>query len=105
MNDMDLLREDRRRLAEDLRLVLRDADSVLRHKLTDVTDDYAEARDRLEQTIAEAKDRLSGVERSLRRGAEEAVKDTDKLVRSHPWESMGVGVGVGMLIGLLVGRK
>ncbi len=109
MSELDRLREDRRRLAEDLRLVVRDTDDILRHKIADAGDEYELARRKLEQSILAAKDRLGDLESLARERAENATEQTDAYVRAHPWESMGmgagVGVGVGVLIGLLVGRK
>jgi ElaB/YqjD/DUF883 family membrane-anchored ribosome-binding protein len=33
-----------------------------------------------------------------------AAKATDKTIREHPYEAMGVAFGLGLLIGLLVAR-
>jgi len=109
MSELDKLREDRRRLAEDLKLVVRDTDDILRHKFSDAGDEYEQARRKLEKSILAAKDRLVDLEYLARETAERATEQTDAYVRAHPWESMsvgaGVGVGVGVLIRLLVGRK
>jgi ElaB/YqjD/DUF883 family membrane-anchored ribosome-binding protein len=34
-----------------------------------------------------------------------AAKATDQVIRTHPYESIGVAFGVGLLIGVLVARK
>jgi len=109
MSELDKLREDRRRLAEDLKLVMRDTDSILRHKVEDAGEEYEQAKQKLERTVSRVRDHLGDLEATVRDRAERATEQTDAYVRSHPWESMGVGagigVGVGMLIGLLAGRK
>jgi len=33
------------------------------------------------------------------------AKATDKVIREHPYESIGVAFGVGLLIGVLATRK
>ena len=34
-----------------------------------------------------------------------AAKASDKAVREHPYQSVGIAFGVGLLVGLLVGRS
>ena len=35
----------------------------------------------------------------------EAAKATDKVIRDHPYESIGAAFGLGLLIGVLVARR
>ena len=37
--------------------------------------------------------------------AVEGAKATDKAIRTHPYESLGVAFGVGLLVGVLVARR
>jgi len=109
MNEMDILREDRRRLVEDLKLVVRDTESILRHKVSDAGQGYTEARDRLERTLQDAKSEVERLEKKAVDTARSAAHETNEYVHRHPWETsgvgMGVGVGVGVLLGLIVGRR
>jgi len=41
----------------------------------------------------------------LEQRAREGVKATDRLVREHPYQSLGIAFGVGLLIGVLVNRR
>jgi|SRR5947209_152427 len=34
-----------------------------------------------------------------------SVKATDRVIRDHPYESLGIAFGVGILIGVLINRK
>ena len=34
-----------------------------------------------------------------------SVKATDRVIRDHPYESLGIAFGVGVLIGVLINRK
>lgn len=105
MSELDKLREERRRLAEELKSVVRNTESILKHKFSDAGDEYEQARHKLEHSITAAKDQLGELEYLAREKAERATEETDAYVRAHPWESIGLGLGVGVLIGLLVGRK
>lgn len=105
MSDTDILRESSRRLAEDLKRVVDDAESILQQKVQDAGTGFVEARERLERSLQSARGRLETVNRSVLDSSREALHSTDEYVRDHPWQSVGVGVGVGLLVGLLIGRK
>ena len=55
----------------------------------------------LENVIEKAKD----VCERLQNQTAAAAKATDKTVREHPYESIGVAFGLGVLIGFLVFRR
>jgi ElaB/YqjD/DUF883 family membrane-anchored ribosome-binding protein len=58
-------------------------------------------RANLENVIEKAKD----VCERLQNQTAAAAKATDKTVREHPYEAMGVAFGLGVLIGFLVCRR
>ncbi len=60
-----------------------------------------ELRARLEAAIERAK---AACER-LEEKTVAAAKATDKAVREHPYQAVGIAFGVGILIGVLVGRS
>jgi len=41
----------------------------------------------------------------LEEKTKEAAKATDRTIREHPYESIGIAFGVGLLIGVLVARR
>jgi ElaB/YqjD/DUF883 family membrane-anchored ribosome-binding protein len=55
---------------------------------------------RLAATIEKAKD----VCETLEQKTVAAAKATDKAVREHPYQALGIAFGVGVLIGVLVAR-
>ena len=61
----------------------------------------ADLRERLSQTLESAKATC----RRLEEKASERAKATDKVIRTHPYESIGVAFGIGLLIGVLVRRR
>jgi ElaB/YqjD/DUF883 family membrane-anchored ribosome-binding protein len=53
-------------------------------------------------------DRLAGFTGLIQRveqTAAERAKAADKLVRGHPYQTIGLVLGLGALIGVIVGRK
>ena len=64
-------------------------------------DEKSELRARLEAAVEKAK----AVCESLEEKTVAAAKATDKAVREHPYQAVGVAFGLGVLIGVLVARS
>jgi ElaB/YqjD/DUF883 family membrane-anchored ribosome-binding protein len=62
-------------------------------------------RNKALETLAGAKESLSGVEGKLLDKAKVAAEGADDFVHRKPWEAVGVAAGLGLLIGLLIGRR
>ena len=106
MNDAsDSLNKSRSRLVQDFTTVLEDAQALLRHAAGDAGKGYADARQRLEKSIEQARERIGSAEEAMVASAREAGRSADGYVRSHPWESIAVGAGVGLLLGMLLARR
>lgn len=60
----------------------------------------SQVRASLENVIEKAKD----VCERLQNQTTAAAKATDKTVREHPYQAMGIAFGVGVLIGVLASR-
>ena len=86
------------RLVTDLKRVVRDSEELLQATAGAVGD---KARERLTDALASAKRTCHRLEEKAIVGA----KVADRVVREHPYQSIGVAVGVGMLLGVLVIRK
>jgi ElaB/YqjD/DUF883 family membrane-anchored ribosome-binding protein len=91
----------REKLIDDLRVVVRDAEALLKATAGDLSERTKDARARLGEAMERAKESLAGWEDKAREGARAA----DQIVREHPYQSLGVAFGVGLLIGVLVNRK
>ena len=93
--------EANQRLASDIKLVMRDAEELLKATGSDTGEKVKEVRGRLTAALESAKatfERLQG--KTI-----EAAKATDHVIREHPYESIGLALGVGLLVGVLVGRR
>jgi len=60
-----------------------------------------EVRSRLTASIEKAKEMCG----RLQEQTIAAGKATDKVVREHPYQAVGIAFGLGMLIGLLAARR
>jgi len=89
------------KLVTDLKRVVRDSEELLQASAGAVGDKAHELRERLSRTLESARAAC----RRLEDKAIEGAKATDKVIREHPYESIGVAFGIGLLIGVLVTRK
>jgi ElaB/YqjD/DUF883 family membrane-anchored ribosome-binding protein len=106
MNDATRSPDDsQKRLAEDFKAVVKDAEELLRHAARDAGEGYDAARARLEQSLKTARAELEVLEKTMLDGTRRAVRATDGYVHDHPWESIGIAAGVGLLLGMLISRR
>ena len=89
------------RLVSDLKTVTRDAEELLKTVSGEKGNGSSEMRVRLSSAIESAKATYRRLEEKTVAGA----KATDKAIRAHPYESLGIAFGMGLLVGVLVGRK
>jgi ElaB/YqjD/DUF883 family membrane-anchored ribosome-binding protein len=89
------------RLVSDLKTVTRDAEELLKTVSGEKGNGSNDMRARLSSAIESAKTTYHRLEEKTVAGA----KATDKAIRAHPYESLGVAFGMGLLVGVLVGRK
>ena len=89
------------RLVSELKTVTKDAEELLKTVSGEKGNGSHEIRMRLSSAIESAK----ATYRRLEEKAVAGAKATDKAIRAHPYESLGVAFGMGLLVGVLVGRK
>jgi len=89
------------KLVSDLKVIGRDTEELLKASAGQVGERAQEVRARLNAALESAKASC----RRLEEKAIESAKATDKVIREHPYQSIGVGFGIGLLIGVLVARK
>lgn len=95
----------RDKLVRDVREVIADAEVLLKETANDLGAKASEVRQRLGAKIEEAKAGLKNVEKAVKYAAVEGAKKTDKVIREHPYESIGLSFGVGLLVGYLISRR
>ena len=91
----------REKLARDLKTLIRDAEELIKATAGDLGERTREARERLSTALETARNNYHDLEGKALEGA----KATDKMIRAHPYESIGIAFGVGLLIGVLVNRR
>lgn len=92
-------------LVADLKTVMSDAEALLKATSNQTGEKIQEVRARAEESLRQARLRLSEIEDEALRRAREVADATDEYVRENPWQSVGIAAGVGLLLGLLLGRR
>ncbi len=97
--------EARDKLVSDMKLVIRDAEDLLRNTGAQTSENFRAARDKFEISLSNAKNRLQDMEDAVVSRGRAAVRATDQYVNDHPWQSVGLAAAVGLIAGLLIARK
>lgn len=98
---MNAIERNTERLTNDLKRVIRDSEELLEATGEAVGDKARKVRSRLRGTIEELRRTCRNVEDRARRGA----KAADTVVRTHPYESIGIALAVGLLAGFIARRQ
>lgn len=93
------------KLIDNLKVVVRDAEDMLRNTGQQMDEGYKAARAKFESTLSIAKSELSTLEERLMAETRDAMEATDRYVQENPWQAVGAGALAGLVIGLLLGRR
>jgi ElaB/YqjD/DUF883 family membrane-anchored ribosome-binding protein len=89
------------KLLQDLRAVVHDGEELLKAGAQDLSERGMAARERLAAALEVAKE----TRRKLEERARASARAADRVIREHPYQSVGIAFGIGMLIGVLVNRR
>ena len=101
-DNIDLSRD---KLASDLRVVIADAEELLRATAGQMGEKAVVARERVQESLRVAKEKLSRAEEAVIDKTKAAARATDDYVHDHPWGAVGIAAAVGLVIGMLISRR
>jgi len=105
MGAHDMTDMTREKLIADFKVVLADAEELLKATAAQTGDKATEMREKVTEHLKRAKFRLQEEQEKMLTRTKEVAGATDDYVHEHPWEAVGVAAGVGILLGLLIGRR
>jgi|SRR5690242_90702 ElaB/YqjD/DUF883 family membrane-anchored ribosome-binding protein len=103
MTEMTQVTKDK--LVADFKVVVADAEELLRATAGQAGDKLVEARGRIQDHLASAKASLAEAQAVVIDKAKAVGNSADDYVHDNPWRSVGIAAGVGLLVGLLIGRR
>ena len=89
------------KLLRDLKEVVKDGEELLQAGASELSEKGRAARARL----AAALDAARETGRKLQEQTIAGARVTDRVIREHPYQSIGLAFGIGLLIGVLINRK
>jgi len=93
------------KLVADLKVVVADAEELLRATASQAGEKVSAARERITASLASAKVKLADAERVLLEKTKQAAKATDEYVHENPWQAVGIAAMAGVLLGILISRR
>jgi len=98
MHENDVTAE---KLAADLKLVISDAEALLRATVGQAGETTAAARAKMQESLESVKLKLG----PLGEEVAEKARAADDYVRANPWQAVGIAVLAGIALGLLISRR
>lgn len=98
-------RVSKEKLMEDLKVVVADAEDLLRATASQTGERIAAARSKAEESLRAAKVRLAEAQSSVVEKVKVAAKTTDDYVHENPWQAVGIAAAVGLVLGALISRR
>ena len=95
----------KQQLIDDFKVVVADAEALLKATASQGGEKMAEVRAKAEESLRVAKDKMAEAQAALLIKTKAAARATDVYVHENPWKAIGVATGFGLLIGLLIGRR
>ena len=95
----------RDRLIADVKVLMADADEIVKAMASATGEKAIELADRLRINMRNAKDKMADMQVLVTDKAKVAARVTDDYVHDNPWQAVGIAAGVGLLLGLLMGRR
>ncbi|TAK42962.1 MAG: DUF883 family protein [Betaproteobacteria bacterium] len=103
MNSTQDLSKDK--LVADLKIVVADAEELLRATASQAGEKVGVARERIQASLANARVKLIEAERALAERTRQAAKVADEYVHENPWQAVGIAAAVGLVLGVLISRR
>ncbi len=101
----DIATPSKDKLVSDLKVVVADAEELLKLTAGQAGEKLTDVRSRLGRRLEAAKERIASAEAVVRERTKQAAHATDDYVHDHPWQAVGVAAGLAFLLGLLAGRR
>jgi ElaB/YqjD/DUF883 family membrane-anchored ribosome-binding protein len=89
-------------LLDEMHALVAEAEKLMESSAPDRGDDVVGA---LRARFDSAQERLSEIYTDTRKKVVDTAKNTDKAIRTNPYQSMAIAAGVGVLLGLYMSRR
>lgn len=102
LNDNPAARD---KLTQDFRTLVTDAEELWRVTANQAGEKITQARERIQDSLHEAKVKLAEAEAVVTERARQAARYTEEYVQENPWRAIGMAAGIGLVLGILLARR
>lgn len=103
MSDMTVAHKEK--LMTDLKLVISDAEELMKLTAGEAGEKAAELRRRMQDRMDKAKIELANLQDMAVTKAKDAGRAADNYVHDNPWTAVGIAAGAGVVLGMLIARR
>jgi len=93
------------KLVADLKVVIADAEELLRATASTAGEKVSAARAKMEESVRAAKVKVAQAQDVMVDRAKVAAQATDDYVHAHPWKAVGFAAAIGVILGMLISRR
>jgi len=101
----ELSTDSKQKLVSDMKVVVSHAEELLRATAGVADEKMNDLRERIGQSLRDAKLRLADAEGALVDKTKATARATDDFVHENPWRAVGVAAVVGLLLGAIISRR
>lgn len=105
MSDAAELSSSKQKFVSDMRVVVADAEEILRATAGVAGEKMADLRERVGERLRDAKLRIADAEAAVVDKTKACARATDDYVNDNPWQAVGIAAGIGLLLGIIIGRR
>jgi ElaB/YqjD/DUF883 family membrane-anchored ribosome-binding protein len=95
----------KQKLVSDFKAVAHDAEALIRATAGDLGEKAKEARSQLTAALERAKVSCREMQEKALEIAQEKAKATDRCIREHPYQTLGIAFALGLVLGVLIRRE
>jgi ElaB/YqjD/DUF883 family membrane-anchored ribosome-binding protein len=88
-----------------MKVVIADAEELLKATANAAGDKVTAARARMEDSLRTARIKVAEAQEVVVDKAKAAARATDDYVHANPWRAVGIAAGAGLVIGMLISRR
>jgi ElaB/YqjD/DUF883 family membrane-anchored ribosome-binding protein len=96
---------NRDKFVSDMKVVIADAEALLKATASSASEGVATARARMEDSLRTAKIKVAEAQEVVADKAKAAAQATDDFVHAHPWKAAGMAAAAGVIVGMLIARR
>ena len=93
------------KLVADMKVVMADAEELLKATASAAGEKVSAARTRMEDSLRVARVKVAEAQEIVADRAKAAAQATDDYVHAHPWKAVGFAASIGVIVGMLIARR